>query len=458
MILMYLSKYNLLLPLPTEISISSEWKSILLNTLTGNVAFLNQEYLEFLNDSKKAFETPTDHGTKISALRERGFIYNEKTEEMKTEADLIVNSLKYYHSKIPTQFVLSLTEECNLECRGCHYNQSFEYMNKAKIAKSLEFVEKILKESDPHLGPEIFIGGGEPLLDDRKTEISIHYLLSELTNKKWLPTIVTNGLNLPRYRTMLQQFPNLGIRIQLSTSTDSLTYDSPSIRGIDAIRNLHHNIFIDVYIADDEGLYKLPQFIDAVYSWGWGYSTNIFFTLQAASNQSCPMLTPCRHDNTLSFFAKFLEIFEKVPLSSRFTLSGISPLLQFSWLLYRREYIPPSLHFCRASLGLFVLTSEGDVYPCLEAQNEPSLKIGSFFPRLSLDNNVLQQWRKRHVTNIPECTDCKFRYACCGGCAMKSYRARKDIFTPACEPVGELYQICFSRFYKDLLRWAPQVS
>jgi len=85
-----------------------------------------------------------------------------------------------------------LTELCNLRCKMCGLWRNLENPNSAKTL-SWKTVRAILDEVSA-FSPEIYLGGGEPLLHPHIVDIADY-----LKQKGMICTLLTNGILLPKY-------------------------------------------------------------------------------------------------------------------------------------------------------------------------------------------------------------------------------------------------------------------
>jgi len=72
--------------------------------------------------------------------------------------------------------------------------------------------------------------------------------------------------------------------------------------------------------------------------------------------------------------------------------------------------------------------------------------LGTFYPEVSLKNDLVEQWEKRDITAIPECRECPVQLSCGGGCGSVAKNRTGDVCSTDCRPVKELIELGFSAY------------
>lgn len=151
----------------------------------------------------------------------------------------------------PPNLVVSLTSRCNKTCSFCHYADELNSDSFSEDELSISRFKEILKSSAIPKYGRICLYGGEPLLNKDFFDI-----LALANKRKYLTTIVTNGLLVSKY----QEKMNMS-----GLSLITLSYYKEDIDKIKkSIIELSKNIPINVsYIISDariEELDKMLQF------------------------------------------------------------------------------------------------------------------------------------------------------------------------------------------------------
>jgi len=147
---------------------------------------------------------------------------------------------------------------------------------------------------------------------------------------------------------------------------------------------------------------------------------------------------------------KMLALFARDPRLAK--VFGIEHFRGFDYvrrLMEKKEPKMPVLYRCEAVLGMYIFDARGDIYVCLEAAGDPQLKVGSYVPRLELHETKLEEWYMKDLVHLPACADCKVRFICAGGCAVKGFRGQD---APDCKPILKEMDLAWNYFREEVLR------
>ncbi|CBW27883.1 putative molybdenum cofactor biosynthesis protein [Halobacteriovorax marinus SJ] len=150
----------------------------------------------------------------------------------------------------PPNLVISLTSRCNKTCSFCHYVTELNSPTYKEDELTLEGFKTLLRsKSVPNYG-RVCLYGGEPLLN--KDFFSI---LKLANNKKYLTTIVTNGLLVGKY---LEELKNSKLNLM------TLSYYKEDIEKIrDSIKKISSYIPINVsYVVSNNRLDELKNMLE----------------------------------------------------------------------------------------------------------------------------------------------------------------------------------------------------
>jgi uncharacterized protein len=64
-----------------------------------------------------------------------------------------------------------------------------------------------------------------------------------------------------------------------------------------------------------------------------------------------------------------------------------------------------------------------------------------YYPKIELNEELIEEWEERDVLSIQECTNCPVRLACGGGCAAVAKNRTGSIQTPDCRPIEGLLEL-----------------
>lgn len=115
---------------------------------------------------------------------------------------------------------------------------------------------------------------------------------------------------------------------------------------------------------------------------------------------------------------------------------------------------------CGAGLDYLVITSEGDVYPCVHWLREPELNLGNVRELDSLEwaflrSSVVKEMANRTVGRIPGCRQCEWRHLCEGGCGLEARDWHGTLLSPS--PLCEYYRAIYP-YLLDYLAYDPEFA
>jgi radical SAM protein with 4Fe4S-binding SPASM domain len=85
----------------------------------------------------------------------------------------------------------------------------------------------------------------------------------------------------------------------------------------------------------------------------------------------------------------------------------------------------------------------------LEAAGDPQLKVGSYVPQLEPHETKLEEWYTKDLVHLSACSNCKVRFICAGGCAVKRFRGQE---APDCKPILKEMKMAWNYLQEEVLR------
>jgi len=76
--------------------------------------------------------------------------------------------------------------------------------------------------------------------------------------------------------------------------------------------------------------------------------------------------------------------------------------------------------------------------------------VGRFLPTLVWDNEVLNSWRNRTISQIEECRSCKYALLCGGGCAQQALEQTGSIYSSCCDYFEEIFLQELPILYREI--------
>jgi uncharacterized protein len=301
----------------------------------------------------------------------------------------------------------------------------------------------------------ITVFGGEPLLNSAKQKKLISHLLEKASESNLEICIVTNGYTLSEYVEILRKGEIREIQVTLD-GTESVhnkrrflksgdgTF-SKIIPGIDAC--LENLIPVNLrMVIDKENIDNLPEFAQFAIDKGW--TKKPLFKTQIGRNYElhhCQSATDKLFDR-ISLYEKIHELVKKHPHILQF----FKPAYSVSKFLYENGDLPdPLFDSCPACKTEWAFDYTGKIYPCTATVGKVKESVGTFYPAIIRDNELIDQWESRDVTSIPECKECSVQLACGGGCGSVAKNKTGKICSSDCRPVKELLEIGFSAYFNE---------
>ncbi|MCE1190253.1 MAG: radical SAM protein [Ignavibacteria bacterium] len=423
---MELSKHNIV----SKIEGTEDY--YIVNLLSGNADILS---------AQKAEEIFSGNFSDIDEYIEKGYIVEQAAEK------------KIYNEKYLDFIESRDTDEvqiffvpwyaCNFDCSYCYQSG---YHNKFTVP-STELIDSffayVLKKF-AHRKKYITIFGGEPLLPGETYRNTITYILSRAKEANLEVAIVTNGFLLSEYIDILKDNPIREVQVTLdgvNATHDSRRYlqgggqTFESIcKGID--QALTSNVTINLrMVVDKENIKALVDLANYAINKGWTKSP--FFKTQLGRNYE---LHYCQTGNErlfsrLEFYtALFHEVNEHPEI-----LEFHKPAFSISKFLFENGELPsPLFDSCTGCKTEWAFDYTGNIYACTATVGKPGEALGTFYPEVTLNDDMVMDWEDRDVTAIAACKECSLQLACGGGCAAVAQNRNGSIQSPDCRPVKEL--------------------
>jgi radical SAM protein with 4Fe4S-binding SPASM domain len=122
------------------------------------------------------------------------------------------------------------------------------------------------------------------------------------------------------------------------------------------------------------------------------------------------------------------------------------------YLMETGEMYIPSFDTCPAGKTEWVFDLYGDIYGCTASCGREDLKLGTYWPEIKKNDEVIQTWKDRNVTNIDKCKECKFDVICGGGCGViAANKNNGEILSHDCRPIQGIYDVGMN-FYAEKIK------
>lgn len=326
---------------------------------------------------------------------------------------------------------LHVTDACNLHCIGC-----YSFIDNRNLLNNLSTNQmKRILDSLKKVGVQkIVISGGEPFLRSDLKELCRY--AKENCQFEFL-TVITNGtLDIETY------YPVIPYINQLNVSVDGYDENSRFIR--------------------DNGI--MPKVLNTILKLRDMVEINMIITLHKKNMKYMKEYNILSQKLGVRFSFSIFTADEKNYLFKEYILND-RDLIQIEKNLMELnisaaiEDIPIGGELincrsrCEAGNKLISIDARGDIYPC-HMLHKQELLLGNILEENIEDivftsNNMFQNL---HVDDFKECTDCKYKYLCGGGCRGRSYLRygnleQKDTY---CAMIYHYYQDLMNEVKKNL--------
>ena len=419
------------------------------NLLSGNADILNPAEAEKLEKIREG-ET-ADSGFR-EEMAEKGYLTDSKTEKR-------LYRFQYYNAldereQEEVQLFFILNYSCNFGCTYCYQD---EYTNAGAVEGNAitDAFFRYLKTEFSARKKYITVFGGEPLLNTPNHRAQITYLLQKANEAKLEVCFVTNGYTLEEYIGILK---TANIReIQITIDGTAAVHDNRRtlkgggktfdkiVKGVDAC--LENGLPVNLrMVIDKENIDNLPEF--AQFAIGKGWTSNPLFKTQIGRNYELHhcQSTPDKLFSRTSLYERLYEIILQYPHIQQF----YKPAYSISKYLAENGKLPePLFDACPACKTEWAFDYTGKIYSCTATVGKADEALGTFYPEISRNNELISQWESRDVTTIPECKTCSVQLACGGGCGSVAKNKNGTILSPDCRPVKELLELGFASYFKE---------
>jgi uncharacterized protein len=441
---MKFSKYNIFS------KIKESENSFIINLLSGSADILTPEEAGKIESVQKGFDIKDKNF--VGELASKGYLADpaEETGLYRQKYLDFVDS----REKEEVQLFFITNYSCNFACSYCYQDQ---YTN-----PNLELGTGLIDSFFSYIHSEfagrkkyITVFGGEPLLNSPKQKANINYLLEKSKDAGIDICIVTNGFTLEEYMPILQKGNIREIQVTLDGTEDvhnkrrflksgEGTFGK-IVKGIDACLENHLSVNLRM-VLDKENIDVLPDLAQIAIDRGWTKSP--FFKTQVGRNYE---LHHCQsaNDKLFSRISMFERIFELVKLHPHI-LRFYKPAYSVAKFLSENGSLPePLFDSCPACKTEWAFDYTGKIYPCTATVGKAEESLGSFYPAVTRNTGLIEEWERRDITSIEECRECSVQLACGGGCGSVAKNNTGKICSTDCRPVKDLLELGFSAYLTD---------
>lgn len=408
----------------------------------------------------------------IKQIGNKFLLFNSQTGdwavcESKEEADVLYQKYQFKFNtnekyecikkRMPVMFTFHITNKCNLQCKYCYSNCSYNDIHDMPFFVFERTVDLIAKSPAKKIC--IDFHGGEPLLCFDFIKKAVQYIEGNLNEKNVTYLIQTNATLIDKeICTFLKKY-NFSIGISL---------DGPQKL---------HNKFRTFYNGRGsfdlvlEGIaqlreYKIPFSVIAVVT-NYLYLEKCydFFRSQKIRNvKFIPLIEQGRAKGSLisndlsEYGKKEASIFER--MLNEFVTDKEYVFLQSSFYTIRKMLLVDDSYMCMrdpcgAGIELLSISENGDIMPCDSMSgvlNIKALSLGNVFKIddfQEIHNKPTWDLLTRKTIDIIEgCRECIYKSICCGGCKSDVYNTYNSFNYSS--PLCSYYKTLLDEYYRIL--------
>lgn len=342
---------------------------------------------------------------------------------------------------------------CNFACSYCYqegYDPIQKPVSKEVIDAFFEYVYKKFAGRKKY----ITVFGGEPLLPGESQKQMISYLLDKAVSADLDVAFVTNGFTLKSY---VELFKKASIReVQVTLDGTEAIHDgrrylkgkkptfNTIVEGIDVCLEAGININLRMVI-DKDNIDNLPLMAQFAIEKGWTRSGK--FKTQIGRNYELHVCnsTPEKLFDRASLYRKIYDLLIEHPYISDF----YKPAFSIARYISENEELPePLFDSCPGCKTEWAFDYTGTIYSCTATVGKKGEELGKFYPEVSLNEDIIEEWQNRDITTIEKCKTCQVALACGGGCASVAKNKNGKINSPDCRPVKELLSLGAAYYFK----------
>lgn len=430
---------------------------IVYNPLSGSIDIGSKEDLSILQNQENLND---DSEGLIQYLTERGFIHDDENKD----DILLKEAYNEYHEQLlqcPIKFTISLTYDCNARCPYCYIGENLGTEGLVKpemVDKAFEFIEHISNQRDPSCPKHITLFGGDPLINIPEQRKVVEKILRMSQERGYEVDAVTNGYDLCDFADMLKKY---GVKIIQVTFQGLMSYHNKHriaidkkgdgftrlVAGVEAL--LERNIEVNCRILlDKNNISELPEIVTFFKSKGWLenelFRTHIgtVFDTFGCMPDAVAMETLSwkeANDQLLAMARKDRSLVDEIGLDWR----GMKRFMKTGKLF------EPNFKHCVAGINAFALDCRGDLYVCQVSLGQPDFKVGSYFPKLDL-NERFERLQDRSILTVDKCKTCPQSLLCGGGCPIIGWLKHGSMFNEGCVNLKDTMQYGFDYYWPEI--------
>jgi len=382
---------------------------------------------------------------------QRGYLINEEQEKRAFKMAYLDFTEK--REKDETQLFFVPNYSCNFACSYC-YQEGYNPVQQVLKTEIIDAFFDYVKTEFSGRPKYVTVFGGEPLLPGDNQRKMIAYLLNKANDAKLDVAFVTNGYTLVSYIDILKTANIREIQVTIDGTEEIhdqrryLKGKQPTfsriVEGVDACLKIGIPINLRM-VADKENIDNLPALARFAIDKGW--TALPLFKTQIGRNYELHYCnsTPEKLFDRVSLYEKIYDLLQEYPYIAEF----YKPAFSIAKYISEHEALPTALFdSCPACKTEWAFDFTGAIYSCTATVGKQGEELGTFYPSVTKNEEVISEWQNRDVTTIEECKNCSMALACGGGCASVAKNKNGHVNSPDCRPIKELLSLGAAQYLK----------
>lgn len=428
----------------SQVRNSQQW--FVVNPLSSHADFMDEASAHLMRSG--AFP----QGDTLEEWKERGYVVDPAEEDRRYKMRYL--DFLDTREKDEVQVFFVPWYSCNFSCTYC-FQESYAFtpveLNPQVVDSFFDWMRTKLAGRRTY----VTLFGGEPLMPVAAMRNFIASFLQRVRQEGLELAIVTNGYHLHDYLDLLSEGGVREVQVTLDGPREmhnrrrmlrggGKSFDR-IVEGIDGALALGITINLRM-VVDRQNLHSLPDLARFAVEKGW--TANPHFKTQLGRNYE---LHTCQVGNEKLYSRVELheELFRMVQECPEI-LEFHKPAFSISKFLFENGNMPePLFDACTGAKTEWALDGSGRIFSCTATVGKPGEELGTFWPEISYNTPVIEQWESRDVCSISECASCNVRLACGGGCAAVSKNRTGAVISPDCRPVRELLEMGIATYQPE---------
>lgn len=343
---------------------------------------------------------------------------------------------------------------CNFGCSYC-YQASYTPKPHAYDTGIIDAFFSYLGQKLAGRRKYITLFGGEPLLMMPKHRAYLDYFFEQAAKAGLEVAVVSNGYHLASYIDMLSKARIREIQLTLD-GTDATHNSRRPLKGggdtftviSDAVdlllaRNIPVNLRM---VVDKDNIGNLPDLSRYAIDKGW--TAHPLFKTQLGRNyelHDCSLNSASLYSR-LDLYKDLYALIKEHPHIIEFHKPAFSAA---SFLFEQGELPAPLFDACTGTKTEWAFDYTGHIFACTATVGKQGESLGTFYPEVHMNHDVIEEWENRDVLAITACKSCHLSLLCGGGCAAVAKNQNGTLHSPDCRPVKELLEMGIGLYFNQ---------